>query len=170
MNERALSRGAGTYAHDLADVVQNLGSRRVDELRLLLRTMISPQNDIPFPDLPQTLPLTNRNRLAVHIGHSKRARRIEPQSLDGGRRDVRFRQNVFDDGADASPDVGGGLLEDAVVVRVAERLRFLRGRGEDGAVPREEARADAPCPDVDSDVILACHEIPLDGGGEASDK
>lgn len=88
--------------------------------------MIRPKNYIPYPFLPQIRILliflaptrpTDTHRLATPINHREGAGRVEPDTLDGSRRDVGGLQDGMRAFREGRPDVGGGLLECSVVGR-----------------------------------------------------
>ena len=125
----------------------------INQLGFLLRAVVRPEDDVALARLAQARPARDGDGRAVHIGHGERARRVETDPLDICGRHVGLRECRLDGLAYARPDVGRGLLEDAVIFGIAPGRRLLCARGDERAVVLDEGGARRACADVDADVV-----------------
>ena len=94
-----------TYTHGSPNIVQYDGAGAVDELRLLLGTVVRPQDDVAIAVLSELLTLGDDDWLTVHVGDCERACRVEAEPFDLRWRDLGLLQTSLDTLAHPVPDV-----------------------------------------------------------------
>lgn len=102
----------GLADHGAADVVEQLDPGRVDELGLLVRAVVSPEDDVPqlVGRCSRVVPRSGSDRdwlASLEVSDRERARRVEPDPLDEGRVNIGLPQNVLAGLGDTVPDCEG---------------------------------------------------------------
>ena len=73
----------------------------VDQLGLLLRAVVCPEDDVALAGLAKSIALGHRHRLSLEIGHGERARRVEAEPFHVRRGHFGFFKDGTDGGTDA---------------------------------------------------------------------
>ena len=128
-----------------ADIAQHVVLCVVDFAGFGNRAVVHPDDDIA----PVVAGATDRQRIGVRVEHHQRACRIEPEALDGGRRNRRLRHRGADGSRACGPDFGRRLFDHAAGL-MPDRDR-MPGGCQQTALLVKYSGARTRCSDVDAD-------------------
>ena len=138
-----------------ADIAEHVVARGVDLMGFTCRPMVHPNDDIA----PFVARRADRQWLGGGVEHHERARRIETDALDGGRRDGCLDHRGADRSGACRPDFGRRLFDDAA--RFVPNCDRMPGGRQQAPLLVKHPGARTRCSDVDADEGLPhCNPVP----------